>query len=251
MSFKLSLADVDLLTNTIPIIAEILDEGVFKVNKDGLSLASPDRTMVSITDLRILPTAFEEFKVEGEDNLGLNLANLAAVLKRVKPSDKLVMERQGNENKLRITVKGNGIRTFEVPLLDITTEKPPIDQLNFSSRIEIDPSIVEEGISDAEVIGDSVVFEAGPEGFRMHAKGDMSSTHLEVVKKDKGLLKLEASSNIKAQYPLEYLKKMIKAGKLSKHLVLEFGNDYPARLSFKKVDKMSLSFILAPRVTEE
>jgi hypothetical protein len=31
-------------------------------------------------------------------------------------------------------------------------------------------------------------------------------------------------------------------------MVLEFGNDYPLRLGFKSIDKMQLSFILAPRV---
>ena len=46
------------------------------------------------------------------------------------------------------------------------------------------------------------------------------------------------------------LKKMIKAGKLSKNIVLEFGTDYPMRLSFRMLDKMSLQFVLAPRVEE-
>ena len=68
---------------------------------------------------------------------------------------------------------------------------------------------------------------------------------------NKGLLKLESSQAAKAQYPLEYLKKMIKANKLSKQLVLEFGTDYHMRMSFKSIDKMQLSFILAPRVSED
>ncbi len=248
--FKVSLSEVDLLKNSIPIIAEIIDEGIFKISKDGLSLLSPDRTMVSVTDLKILPTAFDEFKVENEENLGLNLANLAAVLKRVKSTDKIIME-SGKENKLKITVKGNGVRTFEIPLLDIKAEKPPIDQLNFGGKVELDSGVVGEGIADAEVIGDSVVFEASPETFKMHAKGDVSSAQLEMGKNDKGLLKLEAKESIKAQYPLEYLKKMIKAGKLANNMTLEFGTDYPMRMTFKTVDKMSLQFILAPRVSEE
>ena len=65
------------------------------------------------------------------------------------------------------------------------------------------------------------------------------------------LLDLKADKPIRSQYPLDYLKKMIRAGKLSKQMVLEFGNDYPIRLTFKAIDKLNLSFILAPRVTED
>jgi proliferating cell nuclear antigen len=246
--FKLVLSDVDILRHSIPIMSEIIDEGLFRVDQNGISLLSPDRAMVAVIDFKILSTAFDEFKSQGEDLLGLNMANLAAVIKRVKSGDKIIMERAEGGNSLKITIKGAGIRTFEVPLLDVKIEKPPVDKLAFTSKIELESSIVEEGISDADIIGDSVIFEASPSSFKMSAKGDVSSAHLELTKQDKGLLDLKVTANVKAQYPLEYLKKMIKAGKISEQMVLEFGNDYPLRLGFKSIDKMQLSFVLAPRV---
>jgi len=251
MTFKITLSEIDLLKNSIPIIAEIIDEGMFRVAKDGISLLSPDRTMVSVTDLKLLSSAFDEYSVEAEESIGLNMANFAALLKRLKSGDRLTLESTGKSNRLKMTVRGNGIRTFELPLIDVKMEKPPIDQLQFNTKIELESGVVEEGIADAEIIGDSIVMEAAPESFKMHAKGDVSSAQLELAKEDKGLLKLESAQAAKAQYPLEYLKKMIKANKLAKQLVLEFGTDYPMRMSFKSLDKMSLSFILAPRVSEE
>jgi proliferating cell nuclear antigen len=248
--FKIVLSDVDLLKNTIPIIAEIIDEGVFKVDKNGISLLAPDRTMVSVVDFRIPATAFEKYNVEAETSLGLNLANLVNVIKRLKGSEHVTLELAKDNTRLKITVEGNGRRVFEIPLLDIKDEKPPVDQLTFAGRIELESSVMEDGIADAEIVGDSVIFEASPEIFRIYSKGDVSSAELEMGKKDAGMLKLHATGNIKARYPLEYLKKMVKASKLSKQAVLEFGNDYPMRLEFKAVDKAHLSFILAPRVEE-
>lgn len=251
MSFKAVLSDVDLLKNSIPAISEIIDEGVFRVDKNGISMLAPDRTMVSVTDFKLLSSAFEEFTVEKEENIGLNLSHFASVLKRVGSGDKLILETGSKDNKFRITAKGESTRTFEIPLIEVTTEKPPVDQLAFESNISLNSELFEEGVADAEVIGDSVILEAGPEGFSMRAKGDVRSANLELKKNDKGLLKLETKEKIKAQYPLEYLKKMIKAGKVAKHVTLEFSNDYPVRITFKTLDKMSLSFILAPRVSEE
>jgi len=248
--FRIVLSDADLLKNSIPIIADIIDEGIFNFDQNGIGLMTPDRTMVSVVDLKILSAAFDEYKIESPESLGLNLANLAAVLKRAKGNDKVVLE-SGKGNKLKITLEGNGKRVFEIPVIEIKAEKPPVDQLNFGGKIELETSVVEEGIADAEVIGDSVIFEAGEGGFKMHAKGDVSSTELVLPKGHSSLLNLKAEKMIKSQYPLDYLKKMIKAGKLARQLILEFGTDYPMRMTFKSIDKLNLSMILAPRVSED
>ena len=41
--FRIVLSDVDLLKSSIPIISEIIDEGLFRVDQNGISLLSPDR----------------------------------------------------------------------------------------------------------------------------------------------------------------------------------------------------------------
>ncbi|MBU0530554.1 MAG: DNA polymerase sliding clamp [Candidatus Aenigmatarchaeota archaeon] len=248
--FKLKLADIDLLRNSIPIISEIIDEGIFKFEKDGISLISPDRTMVSVVDFKILSSAFEEYDLQEPENIGLSLGHLVSIIKRATSEDKMIIESTG-KNKLKIVLQGSGTRTFHIPIIDVSVEKPPLDQLNFGGKIELESRIVEQGISDADVIGDSVIFEASPGLFKMSSKGDTTSVELEMMKESAGILGINVDKQIRAQYPLEYLKKMIKANKLAKQIVLEFGTDYPIRLSFKQIDKLQLNFILAPRVIEE
>ncbi len=248
--FRIVLSDADLLKNSIPIIADIIDEGVFNFDQNGISLVTPDRTMVSVVDLKILSAAFDEYKIESPESLGLNLSNLSAVLRRAKSGDKVVLESEKG-NRLKITLEGSGKRVFEIPVIEIKAEKPPVDQLNFGGKVEIETRVVEEGVADAEVIGDSVVFEVAPSGFKMHARGDVSSSMLELEKGHSSLLNLKADKSVKSQYPLDYLKKMIKAGKLSKQMSIEFGTDYPMRMNFRAIDKLNLSLILAPRVSED
>ena len=246
--FKAVLSDANLLRNSIPIIAEIIDEGIFTVDQNGVSLLSPDRTMVSVVDFRILSSAFEEFKVEGKESLGLNLANLSSVLKRAG-SGRLSLE--STKSKLLVKITGNGTRIFELPLIDVKVEKPPIEQLKFQASVELNSNVIEEGVSDAELIGDAIVLEADEGLFKMAAKGDTSSTELQIKSGEGGLLNMRVQERVKAQYPLDYLKKMIKAAKLSPQILLEFGKDYPMRITFKAIDKIQLGFILAPRVSED
>ena len=41
---------------------------------------------------------------------------------------------------------------------------------------------------------------------------------------------------------------MIQGSKLSEKVEISFGNDYPVKLEYKELNKLMLSFVLAPRV---
>ncbi len=246
---KVTLSSPDLLKNAVNIISEIIDEGVFSFGVNGLSLLSPDRTMVAVVDFKLLSNVFEEYDVQNQVDVGLNLTNLSNILKRVKSTDKLTIN-LATKNKVELIVEGDGKRKFELPVISVSVEKPPIDQLSFTGRIDLESRVLESGVEDASIIADSVIFEAAPESFKLSAKTDTTSSQLELKKGDNGLLDLQTKEPIRARYPLDYLKKMSKACRLVNQVTLEFGTDYPLRLSFKEVDKLNLSFILAPRVED-
>jgi hypothetical protein len=44
---------------------------------------------------------------------------------------------------------------------------------------------------------------------------------------------------------------MIQAAKLADRVEIHFDDNYPLRLDYKVIDKLSMSFILAPRVEND
>ena len=85
----------------------------------------------------------------------------------------------------------------------------------------------------------------------MRASGDISSAELVLNKGDEALLDFQVSDNVRSRYPLDYLKKMVKASKLSDEVSVMWSKDYPMKLAFKDADKVEMTFVLAPRVQEE
>lgn len=248
--FKIVVADTNFFKDSISTIAELIDEGIFKVNKDGLSLMAADRAMVAVVDFKMLPTAFEEFDVDKEYNMAVNIPNFVSFLKRASGRDKIILELK--ENKLYIILKNASTRRFILPLLDISEEEiPPIDQLEFKAEAEISAEILKNGIEDAEVVADSIVFEATPTTFSLKAEGDISSAQLSLEKDNKALANLKSIETIRARYPLDYLKKMIKASKIADIAYIRWSKDYPMRIDFIAKDKGQISFVVAPRVQEE
>jgi proliferating cell nuclear antigen len=89
-----------------------------------------------------------------------------------------------------------------------------------------------------------------PNKFVMKSEGDLSSAELEIESGNPNLVSLESGSDTKSKYPIDYLKKMIKAARIADTVTLQFGQDYPMKMSFKSGDKASLQFILAPRMSD-
>ena len=248
--FTAKLSDPRLFVNAVSTIGEVIDEGIFSLNKDGISFIAADRAMVSVVDFKMASNAFDEYKLDADQKIGLNITNLLSVLKRVDADDKLVLNLQ--DSKLEIRLEGKSKRRFVVPLLDISQEEiPPISQLEFPAKAEVKPHLLTIGIEDADIISDAVIFEALNDKFVMRAEGDVSKAELELERGNENLLSLETNSEVRSRYPIDYLKKMVKAAKIADSATIRLGQDYPMKLEFKAGDKASLSFVIAPRVSED
>jgi proliferating cell nuclear antigen PCNA len=247
--FKATLADVSLLRDSVATIAEIIDEGIFKITKKGISFIAADRAMVAVVDIFIAASAFEKYHIDVEQNMGINIMTFLSVIKRAGTSDKITLDLQGA--KLNVLIEGASKRRFVVPLLNLSDEEiPPVDQLTFKTKAQMKSDVLKSGISDAEIIGDSVILQTTPTMFGMIAEGDVSKAELELEKGNEALLKIQAATGVKSRYSLEYLKKMVKAAKLSDSVTIEQGTDYPLRMVFVAGNKARMSFILAPRVQD-
>jgi proliferating cell nuclear antigen len=249
--FRATLSQIDLLRDSIATIAELIDEGIFKISNEGISLVAADRALVAVVNFHMSSKAFDSFEAEKEESIGLNLANLLSVLRRTKMGEKLTLSLK--DAKLEITIENASTRRFTVPILDLKEEEiPKVEELEkkFTARVRLSPEVLRSGIEDAELVADSVVFSANPERFEVIAEGDVSSARLELPKGSEALFGIEAGEEAKARYAIDYLKRMVKASRIADEVRIHWGQDFPMRMEFRVGDKLSLKFVLAPRVLE-
>ncbi|MFH7880775.1 MAG: hypothetical protein QXI09_02080 [Candidatus Aenigmatarchaeota archaeon] len=247
--FRITTTEPEVVITAVQTAAEIIDEGIFKFGKDGISLKAADRALIAVIDIFISKEAFEEYEIKEEKEIGVNMTNFLSVLKRAKGSEKLTLELQ--QNRLQITIYNSTKRRFYVPLLEISKEEiPPIEQLEFKAQLVIKPELVKEAIKDAEIITDAVTFYATKDSFQIIAEGDISKSELELKEGEEGLIQLNVKEESKAKYPIDYIEKVLKAEKISDEVSISFSQDYPMRIDFIYENKARISMILAPRVSE-
>ncbi len=247
---KLVLADPVVLKDSVAVISELVSEARFKITRDGLEMIAMDPANVAMVVFKLLSSGFTEYDIEKDMQIGVNLANLKQILRRASASDIISLEVTG-DNKLQIQLKGSTTRTFSLPLIELEDKEQRIPNLNFPVVVMMQSSALSDAIADTDVVAESVTFAAEPGKFSVAAEGDLSKAHVEMKADDRTKIQSESTAKIKSKYSIEYLKKMLNASKLASEVGVFFNQDYPLKLEYKVMDKVMLSFILAPRVEND
>lgn len=246
---KLVLSEPKYLKESIAIISELVNEARFKITSQAIELVAMDPANVAMVIFKLLSSSFVEYKIEQDTEFAINLSNFKQILKRAGSNDTVTLELDGN--KLKTTLKSRSVRTFSLPIIELEEKEQRIPDLSFPVEIRTQSSILTNAIEDVDIIADSVSFITEKNVFRIDAKGDLSEASVEISGNDDTIIKTDMNVKIKAKYSIDYLKKMISGSKIADEVVIKFNKDYPLRIDYATVDKIMLSFILAPRVEND
>lgn len=247
---KLVLSEPRYFKDSISIISELVTEAKFKVSQNGLELVAMDPANVAMVVFKMLSSCFSKYEVKETEEMAINLNNLKQILKRIKGEDLLTLETT-EDNKLKIVMKSSTTRSFSIPTLDFEDKEQKVPELTFPFSIELTSNLLSESIEDVSVVAESVTFLGEKSQLSVKAEGDLSKAFIEIKPDEQTIIRTDSENKFKAKFSLEYLKKMIAGGKLSDKAILYFNTDYPLKLEYKLVDRLLLSFILAPRVDND
>ena len=245
----LTLAEPSYLKESISIISDLVNEARFKITPNAIELVAMDPANVAMVVFKLLSSSFTEYDVKKDVELGINLSNFKQILRRASPKDMLTLELEND--RLKVELKSGTTRTFYLLLIELEEKEQKVPDLKFPVSIRTSSSILNEAIADADVVGESVTFIAEPKKFTLQAEGDLNQARIEINEDELTKVSTSSDDKIKAKYSIEYLKKMINGSKLSDEVAISFNKDYPLKLDYKSVDRVMLSFILAPRVEND
>ncbi len=247
---KLTLAEPKFIKDSISIISELVTEARFKITTNAIELIAMDPANVAMVIFKLLSSAFVEYQLEKEMEIAINLSNFKQIMKRVKPNDLLTLEVTA-KNKLQITLAGNTKRTFSLPIIDLEEREQRIPDLQFPIIVSCPSDVLNDAIGDVDIVGESVSFAVDNGKFIISAEGDLTDATIAIEESENLKIITETKDKIKAKYSIEYLKKMIEGSKIASNVKIQFNKDYPLKLEYKSVDKVMITFILAPRVEND
>jgi len=250
--FNVKMADAKFLKDMMSAISILIDEATFDVTSDGIKLRAMDPSRVAMVDFEWPKTVFDEYVCSETMKMCVNISEMLKLLRRTGKDESLELSLDEKTGRLKITIKGKYVRTFNMPTLEAMEEEVPTPKVIFNVRAKIVTEGLREAIEDASLVSDHVRIEADNEKMVMQATGDLMGATIEFKKGSDALLDIEAKEASKATFSLSYLSEIVKAAVATSDIAtLEFSTDMPIKLDFKQPKEGKLTFYLAPRIEVE
>ncbi|KUO42105.1 MAG: hypothetical protein APU95_03835 [Hadesarchaea archaeon YNP_N21] len=246
------LPDCKIWKTSISAIASLIEEAAFKLTPEGIKMKAMDPSHVALVDFEIPASAFKEYDVKRSTTLGVDLAEMNKIMGRARAEDEFTLELDEEKNRLSLIFKGASTRKFSLPLIEVDESELPEPKLQFTANADVVAGVIQDGLKDAELVGDNVKFELTEEGFFMHTESDTGAAELRLQRGDPGLLTLNVQRPARAMFNIKYLIDMTKAASSTDVISIQLGTDLPIQLDFKIAEAGGkLRFLLAPRIEAE
>ncbi len=244
---KLVLDNAVEFKKAIDAVSVLIDEAEFIVSKEGLSLKATDPSQISMIDFKMPKSAFAEFEIENTTKIGVDLDYLSQVLSRSKAGEKLVIELDEKESRLKLQLKDSFVRNFSVPLIEISSSDLPTPKVEFDAVIKAKAGMIQDGLKDALLVSTHVTLGITSKNFFIKASSSKGDSANEIIKEDKNLKELTAKKECYAMFPLDYLQDMLKSASSDTEVELSLKSNAPVKINYF-VGKAELEYFLAPRI---
>lgn len=245
---KFVMKDSRLWKTCVSAISSLIEDAAFVVSPAGLRLRAMDPSHIALINLELPPQAFEEFNVEKQTTIGIHIPEMIKVVSRAKSGEGLTIELDEKTNRLNLTFAGPPVRRLSMPTIDVRDADYPEPKLVFTATMEVPSGLIQDGIKDAELIGDNVEFEAAKEGLRMRAESDKGTSELVLDVGSAALTNFSANPAARAKYAIKYLNDIF-SNSPSGAVGIKLGTDLPISITYP-VSSGKLQFLLAPRIED-
>ncbi len=246
---RLRFADARTWRYAISAISKIVDEAAYRFREEGIRLKAIDPSRIVLVDFTIPRDALTEYEIEKEEIVGVNMEDLAKILRRAVKGDELELKTL-EAGRLAVSFIGRGSRTFIIPSLEVGAEELPELNVQFTVKAKFSPSTFRDLVKELEPVGDAIEFTAIKDEQKIIAKStsDIAEVEIEASIENGALLEFEASEDGKAIYSIDYLSDIVAASQAAEELVFEYGTGIPCKIEYILPYGGKLAFYVAPRV---
>ncbi|MCL5419702.1 MAG: proliferating cell nuclear antigen (pcna) [Candidatus Marsarchaeota archaeon] len=242
--FEIKLDNAKYWRDCISAVGSLVDEGLFNISKEGISLKAMDPSSISMISFTMPSKAFSKFTIDKPSSVGVSLENLGKILSSTRDDEALVMK--DSDNKLSLEFIGpSSRRRYKLQMIDVkkSVEKEP--NVEFDANVEISGDPFKNILKDASPISSYISFKAAKDQFTASAHGDSGDLE-ELHSKDGSIMKkMSAEKNAEAVFNLEFLENMVRACPTGNSVSLAMKSNEPLKLSYK-IGDADISYFLAP-----
>jgi len=247
-----------ILKKIVDAIKELVSDAKFECTAAGICLQAMDAAHVSLVALLLRAEGFEEYRCDRNISLGINLENMAKVLKCAGNDDSVTIRAEDDGDSVTFIFEAkNKISNFELKLLDIDADAIGIPDTEYKSVVKMPAGEFHRLCANLITWGDSVIIATSKEGITFNVSGEMGSGNVTIkpgkaADADDGeTTTISISDPISLTFAARKLLAFTKATPLSSSVSLSMSDDVPLAVEYTVTDMGYVRYYLAPKIEDD
>lgn len=257
--FEARLAEGRTMKQIIEAIKDLVSDCNLDCSEEELNIQSMDSAHVSLVSVRLSNAAFDHYRCDRPNSLGINTVNMSKIFKMLGSDDSVTLKAEDNADSLTLLFEGNKTDTiadFELKLMEIDNEQLGIPDTPYKCTIKMPSREFERIVRDLQVLGETCTIACSKEGVRFSVSGNIGTGNIltranATAEKDKDQVIIDMETPVELNFALRYLNFFTKATSLSDHVIIQMSPEVPVVVEYPIGDAGSIRFYLAPKIEEE
>ena len=244
--FRIDIEDIKGFRNAIEALKNLIDEGKFVINEEGLKLHALDPSQIAMVIFKMPHSAFASFSVDGTQSIGLNLDNFSKILARGK-GNKMVL--YDEENKIVVEFIGAKTKkSFKLPMIDVGAGVDREPNVDHDAEVVMQAGILKDAVKDISLVSSHITFDVKGDVLKVSASGDNAEAVLEYESgEDEGVKSINTTNTARATFPVQYLEDIVKGADDNGELKLYLKTNAPIKIIYD-ISDANFVYYLAPRI---
>jgi len=256
--FEAKLGNASVLKKVIDAIKDLLSDATWDCTEEGLSLQAMDSSHVALVSLMLKADSFEVFQCDRSFTLGINLVNMAKIMRCAANDDSVTMKAREDGDTISFIFENESQERqseYEIKLMDLEGEHLGIPETEYACIVQMPSAEFSRICRDLSQLGDSLQVTCTKNGVKFAAKGDMGSGAVRLSQtantdKEEEAVVIDLREPCIATFAIKYLIAFTKAAPLSTQVQLSISNDVPIVVEYKIKRMGYLRYYLAPKIDD-
>ena len=146
-----------------------------------------DFSHVALVCLNLSMEGFETYRCDSNIVLGVNIQNLAKVMKLADPSDSVTLQAEQDPQTLKITFenpKSGRITEFALNLISLDIEHLSIPETEYNALVTINSSEFQKICKELASLADELIIQTNPDEVVLSVEGTAGSGFIKLTAND-------------------------------------------------------------------
>lgn len=165
--FEARLNTSTVLKKVLDAIKDLLNEATFDCSDSGIQLQAMDNSHVSLVSLSLRSDGFDKYRCDRNLSMGMNLTNMAKIMKCANNDDTITMKAQDNADTVTFMFESHNqekMSDYEMKLMNLDQEHLGIPETDYACVVRMPSMEFARICRDLSQFGESVVISCTKEG---------------------------------------------------------------------------------------